>query len=210
VSVTVEGRWNFEPTARPDEYLKLQLFRFVSFQYEPQPCRPQFGVERVEPPKDGQQTVAEAHEKLWRRMREGKQDNRCETCGRDAVRRPRALTARYADFLVKLAFEQLLAPGSKSMNEVLGVAKGSGKKATSDGSYLSKWGLVEKAAQNDYKISIDGLRFVAGDIVVPYRCLVFDNKVYAWSTRFVCIDECVGDTNMLERVRRMMRGQEDG
>lgn len=208
--VTVSGRWNLIPSARADERLKLSLVRFRPFKYAPKPCRPRFDIHRVKASGQAAGTVAHARDELYRRVRKG-ETVECEGCDRNATLRPRALTPIKIKFLLKLIRLQLWSPGPKTVNEVLGIPKEEGSKASTDAAYLSHWGLIEKLGGNMYLATADALRFVHGRMLMPYSVKLFNQHKFGWSTKLVTIYDCVGaDTSELDAVQRMLDDKTEG
>lgn len=57
-------------------------------------------------------------------------------------------------------------------------------KASSDGSYLTKWGLVERVGGVGwYRITKRGVSFLAGKLAVPAFADIRNNRVINWGPR---------------------------
>ncbi len=53
-------------------------------------------------------------------------------------------------------------------------------KASSDGSYLTKWALIERMGKGNYRITRKGKRFVEEGLKVPASADIKLNKVVGW------------------------------
>lgn len=53
-------------------------------------------------------------------------------------------------------------------------------KASTDGAYLTKWGLIKRHSPGWYTIEEKGLEYLEGKIMVPAWALVLDNEVLEW------------------------------
>jgi hypothetical protein len=64
-------------------------------------------------------------------------------------------------------------------------------KASTDGSYLTKWGLVERVKKGEYRITTDGKDFILGKAQASTYADIRNNEVIAWGPE-VFINEIEG------------------
>lgn len=67
--------------------------------------------------------------------------------------------------------------------------RSAGEKASTDASYLTNWGLVQKHGRGQYSITRKGVEFLNGDIVVPKYVYMLCNQRTAISEETIGIDE---------------------
>lgn len=121
----------------------------------------------------------------------------CPCCGKLVKTYRRKLHAEMARFLIKLHKKYSRWQRPFSMRELYPHAN----KATSDGSYLVHWGLVEKtdnpnqsgAPAGMYTLTDKGLRFVHGQEFVPSHVHLLNNKVVGWSHQTISIYDSLGE-----------------
>ena len=114
----------------------------------------------------------------------------CPCCGQLCKLYTRKLNSQMAVFLirlVKLAESRPTQPyfGSR---EITGTADTTAHKASSDGTYLRLWGLIEQAPADDdgnrarlWRPTPFGFAFARGDLSVPRYAFVFDNEARRFS-----------------------------
>lgn len=114
----------------------------------------------------------------------------CPCCGSLLKIYRRKLHWEMCFFLVKLARS---AP-KREWRHLRDFIK-SGPKASSDGSYLVHWGLVESGAKRAgmYRITPEGLAFAHGSIAVPEAIYIFDNNMLGFDAKHTTIREAIKD-----------------
>lgn len=144
---------------------------------------------------DATQTVAEAHRRVWSNLDAGEF---CDVCQREARRYTRPFHREMAVFLVHLVaqYEQFGARERRylDLREILPHNRFA-TKASTDGSYLVAWDLVERhpLRKGFYRPTKKGIAFVRGRIVVPGRASVYDGRAHKYSPETVTIEDALGE-----------------
>jgi hypothetical protein len=113
----------------------------------------------------------------------------CPVCDRQAKRYKRKLHTEMALFLVKL--RRLSTPNGRwvEVREIISAVP----KASTDGSYLRLWGLLEKKGVGLYRVTRDGALFVDGQLSVEKYAHTFNGEAEKFSGPFISIDDALGD-----------------
>ena len=137
----------------------------------------------------------------------------CPCCGRFVKLYKRKIHTEMAVFLVKL-YKAALAGGKHkaySTRELINTET----KASTDGAYLTRWGLITKASEEAtasgnvgrYRITSKGLNFVSGIIQVPKRVHILCGETIGFSAEMVFIWDCLGDKFDYDEIMRVPPGQ---
>jgi len=115
----------------------------------------------------------------------------CKACGVKTNTYRRYLHKEMLMFLLRLSST---APDRSwaSSREILGR---SGPKASSDGSYLVHWGLVERRGRGEYRITGKGVGFLLGKRKVPTYMLMRNGEVIGWSPEIASYSGLVARLN---------------
>jgi hypothetical protein len=118
----------------------------------------------------------------------------CPCCQRTARRYARKFHREMAVFLVYLVRAYRAQPRFYHLREVLPGGRSS-PKASTDGSYLTHWGLVKRHKSNagNYMPTPAGQAFVLGQITVPGTCWVYDGRAWHFSKETVGVREVLDD-----------------
>jgi hypothetical protein len=137
-------------------------------------------------------TITDAREHLHKNLEKGLP---CPVCARFCKMYKRRFHSEMGLFLIRLVkfFRETDAwVHTRTINP--GTAKSS-----SDGSYLTLWGLIERKpvsvgskSAGLYKPAQEGIRLVDGLIQAPDHAFVFNNKVLGFSEKTVTIQEILG------------------
>jgi hypothetical protein len=136
-------------------------------------------------------------EEFMQRAKKSRKGLRCDCCGRLVKVYPRALNSEMARFLLLLVRAYKTYPRFYSMRDLFP----KDHKATSEGTYLLHWGLIEKsdgtnsamAPAGTYRPTEKGLRFVHGLERVPTHAHVIPpNKLVGWSDKTTDIKQALG------------------
>jgi len=130
-------------------------------------------------------------------LAESEKGTKCPCCGQTVKLYKRKLHAEMADFLVKLVRKYRNHQRYYSTRELLPDAV----KAATDGSYLVKWGLVEKVDSSNtaggkaglYRPTPMGVDFVMGRINVVSHIHMLCGVFVGYSDTYVSIKDCLGE-----------------
>lgn len=138
-------------------------------------------------------TLRKAREDMRERVLSGGQTT-CPCCGRFQKRYNRKLHAEMTSFLQRLV--ELYKEGREWIH--VRHLRPRGAKASTDGSYLVWWGLVEPQMRDNgtrrdgyYRPTQDGIDFVDGKIKVPSYIQLYNQELVGQSGTFISIDEAV-------------------
>lgn len=140
---------------------------------------------------DEDESLAKAHRQVWANLDEG---TWCPCCQRQARRYPRRLHAEMASFLVRLVRAHDRQRRWYHLREVLPGGQES-PKASTDGAYLTLWGLVKRHADRTgfYQPTPAGVAFVRGRTSVPRTAWVYDGRATHFSKEMVTIRQTLED-----------------
>ena len=144
-------------------------------------------------PTESGQTLQDAQLEMLTGVEKGTD---CPCCGQLVKLYRRRLHAEMAVFLCKLVKRYDEYPRFYSTREIIG----GGPKSSTDGAYLTRWGLVEKEkAENHaggkagkYKPTGKGLTFASDRASVASHVFLLCGKVVGFSDTTVTIQECLG------------------
>ena len=119
----------------------------------------------------------------------------CPCCGRLCKLYPRKLHKEMATFLIQLVRAAEHDDGWIHIRNLLPASP----KASTDGSYLTHWGLLEtkpsdpgEKSDGFYRPTDKGKRFVQGKVRVPSHAYIFSGRCYHFSDEQVSITEALG------------------
>jgi len=187
--------------------VQLPLDYRVSASKEGRPSSPPARSEvapRRSPKKGDEMTVAEAREMLSQGAEDGVH---CPCCSQLVRLYKRALHAEMVLFLYKLAREYKKDPRPYTTRELIP----SLTKSASDGTYLTRWGIIKKitAGKNStggmaggYVPTQKGLAFLRDRIKVPSHVFMQCGKTMGFSERQISVREALGSRFDYEKLLR--------
>lgn len=140
---------------------------------------------------DEGESLAKAHRQVWSELDRGVW---CPCCQRNARRYARRFHAEMAAFLVRLVKAHEAERRWYHLREILPGGQDS-PKASTDGSYLTLWGLVKRHADRTgfYQPTPAGNAFVRGRTTVPRIAWVYDGRATHFSKEMVTIRQALED-----------------
>ena len=104
---------------------------------------------------------------------------KCPTCGHVKRTYRRRFSREMKTFLLKIF--QRTVPGGRPIHtrQIYPTQT----KASNDGAYLTKWGLVERHRVGEYTVTERGVEFVKRETCEPTWADVCENKVVQWGPR---------------------------
>ena len=145
------------------------------------------------------QTIAEAKEFLKNNYREG---TKCPCCGQRVALNPITITYTMAQGLLTLYNKPRVPIHVRELN----ISSSGGAFAQ-----LSKWGLIVSENNDDetkrtsgkWYITDKGEQFVRGEITIPKKAFVYNNKVREWSSEKIDFRQAMkGRFNYSEVIQR--------
>lgn len=129
-----------------------------------------------------------ARRKLLRELPEG---TTCPCCGQFAKTYKRKLNSQMARFLIGLLHAPTDCGGWAKTRDFLPV----GQKASTDGTYLVHWELIERKKHHSgvYAITAKGRRFATGQIRVPRHVFLYDGRRLGFSDDSTSITGALGN-----------------
>lgn len=133
-------------------------------------------------------TLDEAKKDFYNEVEKG---TICECCGRYSKVYRRKLNNDMASFLIRLARTSQYRP--YEYFHVRDITPNVGEKASTEGSYLVHWGLVEKDGVGIYAITPKGLKFVEGKLKVRRDVVIFNGEQWRFDGDFININDALGE-----------------
>lgn len=113
----------------------------------------------------------------------------CPVCEHELHVYAKPLSSQMLDYLVKLArYSDEHGIGYHHARKFLGGTH----KASSDGTYLTHWGLIECGGRGLYRVTRSGRQWLAGEDRVPAGVILWRGKVLGWYTARVLPDDVRG------------------
>lgn len=117
------------------------------------------------------------HRQRSAKLLEEDQDIRCPCCDNTEHIYAKPLSGQMLDYLVKLwLYTEEHGLGYHHARAFLGGSH----KASSDGTYLVHWGLLECGGRGLYRITRQGRQWLAGELVVPAGVILYRGKALGW------------------------------
>jgi len=120
----------------------------------------------------------------------------CPCCNQFCKIYERKLNSQMAHFLVLMRQYYLdNRLGKRHWINTRALGSAGGHKASTDGTYLTKWGLIEKkaGASGVYRVSDEGIAFLRGQITVPKVASIYNNRALSFSEEHTDIHAALGD-----------------
>jgi len=151
---------------------------------------------------DAKMTLKQAHKQVWASLDEGAF---CPCCQREARRYARRLHAEMATFLVQLAKQE-----PKRYHHLRDILPGgeAAPKISTDGAYLTLWGLVKRHPQRAglYMITKAGMAFVRGQTTVPQVAWVYSGRATHFSKNKISIRDALDESLDVDAMLRDVQG----
>ena len=131
-------------------------------------------------------TLDEARINFFKSVEEG---ITCPVCNRHGKVYRRKLNREMSKFLIKLYRASKGRP--YRMLEIRFITPEAGEKASTEGSYLVHWGLVDKEGPGLYAITPKGVNFVNVDLTVPSTAVIFNGALWRMEGSRISIIEAL-------------------